>query len=77
MSLYEILSKTVDLEKLAYEAASLLQDKTEVPTKEEGKLFKYPWIKECSNLVREFSRTKVYTEKTKYQYNHITNQHRR
>ncbi|KAF2812800.1 uncharacterized protein BDZ99DRAFT_242851 [Mytilinidion resinicola] len=59
MPLYKILSETPELEKLVYEAASQLQGRTEIPIKEEGTLFEYQWTDECSNLVREFSKTKV------------------
>ena len=65
MPLYEIVSMTTGIEKLAH--TLLLEGKTKVPTKEEGTvLFKYKWTEECANLVKEFSKAKIYTRNTKY-----------
>ena len=59
------MSTTMGIEKLAH--TLLLKSKTKMPTKEEGiVLFKYKWTKECVNLVKEFSKAKVYTKNTKY-----------
>ena len=60
MPLYINFSVTPELKNLAYEAASQLKAKTEIPIKgEEGKLFEYQWTDACSRLVREFSKTMV------------------